>query len=535
METQLQYQTQLKSGSQLLVECLHLNGVKKVFAYIGNYVLDIFDALSHSDIEVVSATSEQNAVRAAIGYAIASDSVGVVLTTSGPGATNLVTGIACAWADSIPLLAITGNVPLSKLGTDSFQEVDISGITMPITKYNYMIKNTDLIPSVVAEALGIVNGGRKGPVLIDIPVDIAEQKSTATAIKAKKIQPPCPSAQKLQQAAELINNASKPLIIAGGGAAAARAEIVFSDLAKRLNAPVAATLTGLCAVNGNDYNYLGMTGKYGAEAVQFAQKKCDCVIAVGCRFSDRQTELLKYKNLIHIDIDDAEIDKRLASAVGIKADANQALTLLLPLIKQKNGDFLELIKQHTAKQPISHNHKAAQKYFEVISSNLPQNAIVATDVGRHQLLAANLLRLAPHSFLTSGGMGEMGFGLGAAIGANIASGRPVFLITGDGSIMMSFPEIANAVRLGVKLTVIILNDKALGLVKQWQEERYGKAFETDYTMPIDFKAAAEAMGAKGFTVKTPKALDSALKKAKNLQCSVIDLRLKKELTVKAMF
>ena len=462
-------------GAAAIVKCLTEQNVTTVFGYPGGQILDVFDELyKEPRITVVQTAHEQGAAHAAEGYARATGKVGVVIATSGPGATNLVTGIADAYLDSVPLVAITGNVPVGLLGRDSFQEVDIAGVTMPITKHNLIVKNAADLPDAIRRAFHIARSDRTGPVLVDVPKDVQQ---ALTEYEPQPIQAPHRIALQadISDAVELIDAAKRPVIYAGGGCVSAGASDTLLRFAKHLKAPIAMSVMGLSAVAKTDEYYAGMIGMHGHASVARLINESDLVIAVGARFSDRvagdRTGFCRHAKIIHIDIDATEIDKNVKTDAHIRGDVNDALEALMTAVARKTDrHMLDRNATLKAEHPLPDcRGKLSPREIVRYVSDSAGDAVVATDVGQHQMwVAQEYAFCAPRRFLTSGGLGAMGFGMGAAIGGAIGTGKRAILFTGDGSFHMNLNELATSVRLGVPLTVFVFDNRTLGMVRQWQ-------------------------------------------------------------------
>ena len=515
------------TGSEIVIECLKEQGVDTVFGYPGGTILNVYDALyKHSDEITHYLTShEQGASHAADGYARATGKVGVCMATSGPGATNLVTGIATAYMDSIPMVAITANVGVTLLGKDSFQEVDIAGVVMPITKHSFIVKNVHELASTIRRAFKIAQTGRPGPVLVDITKDVTANVADFEPMEPEKIERVTDMLEDsdLETVAKLIEKSKKPFIIVGGGVTAAGAYKQFRSFAKKVNAPVCDTLMGKGCFDGNDPMYTGMIGMHGTKASNFGVTKSDLLIVVGARFSDRVIgNASKFANgakIVHIDVDSAEINKNIMVDASIIGDARVVLEKLTNMIDQKdNKDWVEevmdLKKQYPSSYPddILTGPTAIQKIYELTKGE----AIITTDVGQHQMWAAQCYKYdEPRKLLTSGGLGTMGYGLGACIGAKIACpDKTVINIAGDGCFRMNMNEIATAVRYNVPIIQVVINNHVLGMVRQLQtlfyEKRYSNTILND---PTDFVKLAEAMGADGYRATTVEEFEDAMKKA----------------------
>lgn len=504
-----------------------MEGVELVFGYPGGAILPVYDALKDSKVKHILTRHEQGAAHAASGYARATGKVGVCMATSGPGATNLVTGLANAYMDSIPLVAITGQVPTWQVGTDAFQEVDITGITMPITKHNYLVKDPQMLPLIVKRAFHIARTGRPGPVLIDLPKDVA-----GTVIKFKyptdvQLVGYKPTVKghvaQINQAAKLMMQAERPIIYIGGGVVNADAAEELVWLAETIDAPVVSTLMGLGAFPGDHPLFLGMLGLHGSKAANLAVTECDLLITLGARFDDRVTGRVAGfapgAKVIHVDIDPAEIGKNVRSHLPIVGDTKNVLQeLLVRLDKKQNPDWIDQVAAWKKQYPFRYRKDGGQALkpqfiIEEIYRRTNGEVILATDVGQHQMWAAQYFKFRrPRNFITSGGLGVMGFGLPGAIGAQI--GRPdetVVLVTGDGSFQMTLNELATAAEQNLPLKIFVLNNRCLGMVRQLQEFYCNKRYHAvDLTFVPDFAALAEVYGFRGLRADTPDSLAIAL-------------------------
>ena len=515
------------TGSDILVETLIEQGAEVVFGYPGGQVLNIYDSLylKSDRIKHVITAHEQGAAHAADGYARATGKVGVVIATSGPGATNLVTGLATAMLDSVPMVAITGNVPCNLLGRDSFQEVDIVGITIPVTKHNFMVTKTEDLADTVREAFKIAKSGRPGPVLVDIPKDI--QIKTAEYEPMPVVAPfemPKAADELIEKAVEMIAESKKPYIYCGGGVISAGAEAELASLAKKIDAPVGCSIMGMTAMPNSDPRKLGMTGMHGHYVASKAKNDADLVITLGARFSDRATgnvgKFCTGAKIIHIDVDAAELGKNVSVDLGIRGDVKDALTRIIARVAEKKNPewwadiakIKEFVAQNTAEQI---GTLTPYEVIETVNSYLDADCPVATDVGQHQMWTAQKYRFEKtRTFMTSGGLGTMGYGMGGAIGACIATGKRTVLFTGDGSFGMNLNELATAVSQKLPLIIVVLNNGVLGMVRQWQAAFYNRHFsETTLERKTDFAALARAFGASGFTVETADELNMAMKMA----------------------
>lgn len=519
------------TGAEILLECLKEQGVDTIFGYPGGAVLNIYDALAKypNNIRHFLPSHEQGAAHAADGYARATGKVGVCMATSGPGATNLVTGIATAYMDSVPVVAITGNVALPLLGKDSFQEVDITGITMPITKHNFIVKNIDNLSTVIRRAFHIAQDGRCGPVLIDIPKDITAQTTEYKPGQPLplKLHTDSISDDAVHRAVQIIKNSKRPLIYAGGGVVQANAAFELHEFAEKINAPVTTSLMGLGGFPGTHKLFCGLVGMHGTKTSNLAATNCDVLIAVGARFSDRvvsNVETFAPKaRILHIDIDPAEINKNVDTDHYIIGDVKAVLDKLNGLIEKKwinnNLEWIEQIDQWKAAYPLHYKNDGKlrpQYIMERIYALTNGDAIITTEVGQNQIWAAQFFRYTqPRSFISSGGLGTMGYGLGASIGAQI--GQPqkrVFNIAGDGSFRMNCNELATAVEYNLPIIVVIFNNRALGMVRQWQNLFYDRRFShTTIDRVTNFVKLAEAYGALGLNLTKNEDVDHVFKTA----------------------
>lgn len=514
------------SGAKIIMETLIEQGCDTVFGYPGGQVINIFDELYQyrDKINHVLTAHEQGASHAADGYARATGKVGVVIATSGPGATNLVTGIATAHLDSVPLVAITGNVPCSLLGRDSFQEVDIMGITMPITKHNFIVKDVTKLADTLRLAFKIAKSGRPGPVLVDIPKDIQINQCEFES-KTSEESYPIQSADenKLRQAAELISQAKRPYIYCGGGVISSGASDEVISLAEKIDSPIGCSMMGLSAIPDDHPKFLGMQGMHGRYASSVAENEADLIIAAGARFSDRATgntsKFAVGAKIIHIDVDNAEINKNIHAYLGIEGDIKDTLSRLVNMVEEKKNPEWS---SRTEELKVIGNNCISSKtaltpynIIDIISSKADDDTVIVTDVGQHQMWTAQRYPFKkPRTFISSGGLGTMGFGMGAAIGANIATGKKSVLITGDGSFGMNLNELATAVSNNIPMIIVIMNNGVLGMVRQWQTLFFDKHYSnTTLNRKTDFVKLAEAFGAKGIRVDTPEAFESAFKAA----------------------
>ena len=523
------------TGAEIVIECLKEQGVDTVFGYPGGTILNIYDELyKHSDeIHHVLTSHEQGASHAADGYARATGKVGVCLATSGPGATNLVTGIATAYMDSIPVVAITANVGTSLLGKDSFQEIDIAGVVMPITKHSMIVKDVTKLADTIRRAFTIARSGRPGPVLVDITKDVTALKTEYTYKEPDEVLPSISEMRDcdLEQAVQLINEASKPFIFVGGGAVISGAHEELTKFAHTINAPVTDTLMGKGAFSGEDELYTGMLGMHGTKTSNLGVTKCDLLITVGARFSDRVTgnasKFAKNAKIIQIDVDAAEINKNVQVDCSIIGDVKEVLTELNKMIHPKNHDaWVVEIEEMKEKYPLRYNPDGLTGPYviEELYRVTKGDAIVVTDVGQHQMWAAQYYKFKnPRTLLTSGGLGTMGYGLGAAIGAKM--GRPekiVVNIAGDGCFRMNMNEVATAARNNLPLIEIVINNHVLGMVRQWQTLFYGHRYSnTMLEDKVDFVKFAESMGAVGIRVTKKEEVAPAIEKAIALNTTVV--------------
>lgn len=512
------------TGSQILIECLKEQGVDTVFGYPGGAILNVYDELyrHRGEIRHVLTSHEQGASHAADGYARATGRVGVCLATSGPGATNLVTGIATAYMDSVPLVAITCNVGVSLLGKDSFQEVDIAGITMPITKHNFIVKDVRRLADTLRRAFAIAKSGRPGPVLVDIPKDV----TAATAAFENRPLTPLPkkkekiSQESLEKAVRMIRASRRPYIFVGGGAVISGAAEELAIFAGLVDAPVCDSLMGKGAFDGDDPAYSGMLGMHGTKASNFGVSRCDLLIAIGTRFSDRvignPKAFARDAKILHIDIDPAEINKNIVVNADVIGDVREVLMALNRLLEPcEHTDWKREVEEAKERFPLTYDQSGLSGPYlvEKICEKTKGDAVIVTEVGQHQMWAAQYYRFhRPRQFLTSGGLGTMGYGLGAAIGAQIGCpDKQVINIAGDGCFRMNMNEIATAVREHLPLIEVIVDNRVLGMVRQWQDLFYGKRYsQTILSDNIDYVKLAEAMGATAYAVSTKEEFDAAL-------------------------
>ena len=517
------------SGAEIIVECLKEQGVDTVFGYPGGTALNVYDALyKHQDeINHILTSHEQGAAHAADGYARATGKTGVCFATSGPGATNLVTGIATAYMDSIPMVAITCNVNVSMLGKDTFQEIDIAGVTMPITKHNFIVKDIKVLADTVRRAFEIAASGRPGPVLIDVAKDVTADTHSYTYKEPKEILPVTDTIREsdIDKVAELIEKSKKPFVFVGGGIISSGAEEELAEFVKLVDAPVCDTLMGKGAFDETSPYFTGMVGMHGTKTTNFGISKCDLLMAIGARFSDRDTgntrSFAKGAKIVHIDIDPAEINKNIKANASIIGDAKEILRRLNEKIEQQSHkEWLAEIKDAKKKYALKVSDKKLNgpQIIEKLYDLTKGDAVIVTDVGQHQMWAAQHYKFTkPRTLITSGGLGTMGYGLGAAIGAKVgAPDKTVVNIAGDGCFRMNLNELATASRYGIPVIEIVINNHVLGMVRQWQTLFYDKRYsQTILDDGVDFVKVSEGLGAKAFRVKTieefEKAFENALK------------------------
>lgn len=541
------------SGSDIIVECLLEQGADTIFGYPGGAVLNIYDSLyKYSDkIKHVITCHEQGACHAADGYARSTGKTGVVLATSGPGATNLVTGIATAYMDSIPLVAITGNVSCGLLGLDSFQEVDITGITMPITKHNFIVKSVDDLADTIRLAFRIANTGRKGPVLIDVPKDITQAMTEYVPQPAQQPDKnPALSADEINAAVELIANSKKPYIYAGGGVISSGASEELKKLAELTDAPVSCSLMGQGAYDETDRRYIGMLGMHGTVKAAYALNNCDLFIGIGTRFSDRVTGdtsvFGKQAKMIHIDIDPAEFNKNVDVNTTVTGDVKEVLAAINAKISQQSHpewcaeildkDFGEPVQQGTPELPVT-----PEAVIEELDRQTNGEAIITTEVGQTQMWAAQYYKCRnPRSFVSSGGLGTMGFGLGAAIGAKTGNpDKTVVNMAGDGSFAMNLNELITASAHGINIVEIVINNSVLGMVRQWQRLFYSKHFSetTLDARHIDYVKLGEAFDIRTFVIEKTEDIAPVLREALEISKSapvMIEVRIDRDINVLPM-
>lgn len=515
------------NGSDILVECLLEQGVDTVFGYPGGAVLNIYDALyKYRDrVQHVLTAHEQGAAHAADGYARATGKVGVCIATSGPGATNLVTGIATAYMDSIPIVAVTGNVSVPLLGRDSFQEVDIAGITMPVTKYNFIVKRVEDLADTIRKAFVIAMSGRPGPVLVDIPKDVTAAMAEYTPQPAAQPRVPLPpKEERLERTRELLASCERPLIYFGGGVISSGAEEALLALAQEQDIPVCASMMGLGGFPANHRLWLGMVGMHGTLAANRAARECDVLLVCGARFSDRvagdRTGFAPAAQVVHIDIDHAEFDKNVQAAVRVAGDLRQTLTLLAGAPERRHTAWIQRLEgfKRTVQADMADPESPADPLaiLQVLRRLTPDDVVVATDVGQHQMWTAQHFELrAARTFLTSGGLGTMGYGLGAAIGGQFGCpDKRVVLISGDGSFHMNLNELTTLASYDLPIVVLVMNNRVLGMVRQWQKVFYGRRFSaTDPHRKTDLVKLAEAFGCQGMRIERTGDIEPVLKAA----------------------
>ena len=523
------------TGAEIVVECLKEQGVDTVFGYPGGAILNIYDALyQHQDeITHILTSHEQGASHAADGYARATGRVGVCLATSGPGATNLVTGIATAYMDSVPVVAITCNVTNSLLGKDSFQEIDITGVTMPITKYNFIVKDVNRLATVIRRAFTIAQTGRPGPVLVDITKDVTAAPCEYEKQVPEEVvrQSDTITEQDMDRAVEMIRKASKPFIFVGGGAVLANASDELRAFAHKIQAPVADSLMGKGAFDGADELYTGMVGMHGTKTSNFGITEADLLIVVGARFSDRVTgnasKFAKNAKILQLDIDPAEINKNIKVDASIIGDVKVILRKLNARLDPVNHDeWIAHIERMKDMYPLRYDKNLLTGPFivQTINEVTGGDAVIVTEVGQHQMWAAQYYQYRqPRTLLTSGGLGTMGYGLGAAIGAKMGCrDKTVINIAGDGCFRMNMNEIATATRYNIPVVEVIVNNHVLGMVRQWQTLFYGKRYsQTILNDSVDFVKIAEAMGAKAYRVTQKEELEPVLREAISLNIPVV--------------
>lgn len=532
----------LLSGSDILVKTLIEQGCDTVFGYPGGQILNVYDSLYQyqNEINHVLTAHEQGAAHAADGYARTTGKVGVVISTSGPGATNLVTGIATAYLDSIPMVAICGNVPTTQIGTDSFQEIDITGVTLPITKHNYFVGDVSELADTIREAFQLAKSGRPGPVLIDIPKDvqIAECEYEPQP-PVRKNEPFAAKDVRIAEAAEIINLAKRPFLYFGGGVIAADAADEVLALAEKIDAPIGCSLMGLSGIPTDHPRFLGMQGMHGHYASSMSMHHADVILSLGVRFNDRVTgNRMKFAagaRIVHIDVDGSELNKTVNSVCSLRGDVKLTLQKLLPLLKAgRKPEWMARVQAFRSEEEGFLDHREGltpRRAILTLNKHLGANTAVCTDVGQHQMWAAQSLYFQnARRFASSGGLGTMGYGFGAAIGAAYGTGERSVLVTGDGSFGMNLNELATAVRYNIPVVVIIMNNGVLGMVRQWQTLFYDKHYSNSVLeRKTDFAAFARAFGADGEAVSTPEELDMAVARAFETEGPyIIDCKIDKD-------
>ena len=531
------------TGAEIVIECLKEQGVDTVFGYPGGTILNVYDELyKHSDeITHILTSHEQGASHAADGYARATGKVGVCFATSGPGATNLVTGIATAYMDSVPVVAITANVGVPLLGKDSFQEIDIAGVTMPITKHSFIVKNVDDLADTIRRAFKIAQTGRPGPVLVDITKDVTANKAMYEPKAKTEIAPKVDTIRNedIDKAVQMIKEAKKPFILVGGGAIMSGCYKEVRKLVEKMNAPVCDTLMGKGAIEGTNPLYTGMIGMHGTKTSNFGVTQCDLLVVIGARFSDRVTgnakKFARDAKILHIDIDAAEINKNVRADASVIGDAKEILIRLNDKLDQMDhSEWIQTINELMEKYPLAYDKSrlSGPQIIEKVYELTEGDAIISTEVGQHQMWAAQFYKYKePRQLLTSGGLGTMGYGLGASLGAKIAKKDKVVVnIAGDGCFRMNMNEIATAARYNIPIIQVVINNHVLGMVRQWQtlfyNERYSNTILNDN---VNFEMLAKAMGAEGKTVTTIEEFEAAFKEALELgRPVVIDCQIDKD-------
>ncbi|WP_294184107.1 biosynthetic-type acetolactate synthase large subunit [uncultured Clostridium sp.] len=527
-------------GAEVLLECMKEQGVDTVFGYPGGTVLPIYDALYDSKgITHIMTAHEQGATHAADGYARSTGKVGVVIVTSGPGATNTVTGIATAYRDSVPIVVFTGQVPLNLLGKDSFQEVDIRNITSSITKKNYIVKDVNNLVNIVREAFQVAVSGRPGPVVVDIPKDIQKSEveykpkmSTLTVSKNKTNFSQEGFIDKIDEAVEMIDSSKKPVIYSGGGSVISGAYKELVKLVEKIDSPITCSLMGIGAFPGNHKNYMGMVGMHGSPCSNYAVNNCDLLVAIGARFSDRVIgkveEFAPKAKIVHIDIDSREFGKNISEDISIKGDVKEVLEIINKKVKyNSHKEWMNRIKQWKdgESDPFGEDCKLSPKHImDCLYKITKGDCIITTEVGQNQIWTAQYFKfLKPRKFVSSGGLGTMGYGLGASIGASIGNpGKKVINVAGDGSFKMNSVELATVAKYKLPIVQLLLNNHALGMVYQWQDMFYNRRFSsTELGQEVDFMKLGEAYGIETFEIESNEQVEKVLMKALNLNKPVI--------------
>ena len=526
------------SGSDILVKTLIEQGCDTVFGYPGGQILNVYDSLYTHQEEITHILTAHE--QAADGYARTTGKVGVVISTSGPGATNLVTGIATAYLDSIPLVAICGNVPTTQIGSDSFQEIDITGVTLPITKHNYFVGDVNDLADTIREAFRLAKSGRPGPVLIDVPKDVQVAKCEyEPKAPAEKETPYAAKDMRIEEAAEYINVSKRPFIYFGGGVITANAQEEMLCLAEKIDAPIGCSLMGLSAIPTDHPRFLGMQGMHGHYASSMSMHNADLIISLGVRFNDRVTgnraKFAAKAKIVHIDVDGSELSKTVNAACGLRGDVKLTVQKLLPLLEEKiRPEWTQQVNRFRKEETEYLDNREGltpRKAILTLNKYLGENTAVCTDVGQHQMWSAqNLNFKAPRRFVSSGGLGTMGFGLGAAIGAAYGTKERSVLVTGDGSFGMCLNELATVTTYNIPVVILIMNNGVLGMVRQWQTLFYDKHYSNSVlNRRTDFPTLARAFGAEGETVTTQSELDKALSRAFSQNSPyVIDCRIDKD-------
>ncbi len=528
------------TGAEIVVRTLIEQGVTDVFGYPGGQIINVYDALYkyRDEINHILTAHEQGAAHAADGYSRATGKVGVCIATSGPGATNLVTGIATAVLDSIPMVAITGNVPCSLIGKDSFQEIDITGITLHITKHNYFVNKIENLADTIREAFAIAKSGRPGPVLVDVPKDVQtavydyEPKEPLPKIPMR-----IPDDSEIEEAIKLINQAKRPYIYIGGGAAGLNMGKKIVDFADKIDAVIGCSLMGISSISDDCERFLGMQGMHGRYSSSVAQNEADLIIGIGVRFSDRATgnisKFAKNSKIIQLDPDFAEINKNVKVDLGIVGDVEYAFDKIFAGCNDaKNPDWIKQVSEYKAEEKRiqkkaesdTKNKLPHNKVFEIINKRKPKGSVIVTDVGQHQMWTAQSVKFdTPRRFISSGGLGTMGFGLGAAIGSKVATGETTILITGDGSFGMNLNELVTATTHNIPVIIVVMNNGVLGMVRQWQTLFFGKRYSNTVLSDrkTDFVKLADAFGAVGMRATTADEFDLAFKRALELNTTVV--------------